>query len=598
MMPSPALRLRGASLTLVLLFSSAPLVAAAQAPAGRWLLLPVHTGEKRDAASASSSIGALETELRGAKQTLLANQSAVALFEKQHSADPVALSNDELKRLSRRIGQAARHLALGDLDEAQQAMADIAALSDPARDFLSRDAARARKLFDNCSMAAYVLERNGEHRAALQQMLECSRNFPSARPEGRAYPAQMRRLFEEATLQLNQKGTATLRVLSVGRNGCTVRLNGREVGKSPLQLDELRAGPVRVQLECDTGTVGRIHSLDLAPGKNELSVDPQFDAALNTNGGLWLAYPNEVERDTRAPHDARIVGEVLDAQRVVMLWTLPGALGSDVAVRPIGFGAPRELARASHAADTGYARGGASKLVSALLGWAQAQPSAATKAQAARPSGDRSGRPSAKPAAAPPALPPPPPPPPPPASVAAARGPERYTQQHAAAGAMLAVIGGAGTAVSWVVYAERQGKRTVISGMRDETSFRKLGVVAISTAGLGASLLSLSEYFWLPDERAIPPYAWVVGGIGLALAATAVTLSLTEATCRLGDDRVGCQNFWADHFFGPMLLIQSLPLLTTPLSYGLRVVFRPPNVQIALSAEPDGMPTLRVWGRF
>ena len=130
-------------------------------------------------------------------------------------------------------------------------------------------------------MGSYLWERADQHQPALRQMLDCSRSFPGFRPEGRAYPNEMRRLFEEATLQLSQQQPTSLQVTSAGRNGCTVRVNGMDVGRSPVQLTEVRAGPTRLQLECEAGAIGRIHLVDLKPGENELAIDPGFDAAVH-----------------------------------------------------------------------------------------------------------------------------------------------------------------------------------------------------------------------------------------------------------------------------------------------------------------------------
>jgi hypothetical protein len=152
-----------------------------------------------------------------------------------------------------------------------------------------------------------------------------------------------------------------------------VRLNGMDVGKSPLLLNEVRSGNARVQLECDAGAIGRIHNLELRPGDNELSIDPLFDAAVHSQAGLWLGYPNEREREARAASDAQTIGAALGVQ-VVMLWNVPGALGPDIALRVLSQGQNRELARAGFAAGSGYAPGGPSKLISALLGWSRAGP--------------------------------------------------------------------------------------------------------------------------------------------------------------------------------------------------------------------------------
>src|SRR4051812_3303176 len=208
----------------------------------RWLLLPVLAGEKSKTPEPAAWVRELESELRSANQALLANNTAGGLFESQHSSEPVQLGSDELRRLSRQVSQAARHLALGELPDAQRAMESVNALSGPARDYLNRETARARKIFDNCLMASYLWERAEQHQPALRQMLECTRSFPGFRPEGRAYPAEVRRLFEEAALQQSQLKPSSLHVQSVGQDGRGVRINGMEVGKSPLLLSEVRSG--------------------------------------------------------------------------------------------------------------------------------------------------------------------------------------------------------------------------------------------------------------------------------------------------------------------------------------------------------------------
>lgn len=592
----------------LILFAPAWATSSVHAQAAeRWLFVPVLAGGNPKSFETEPMTGELETELRGSGQTLLPNDSAARSFENQHSSEPVQLSSDEVKRHSKSIAQAARHLALGELPDAQSAMESVNALSGPARDYLNRDRTRARKIFDNCLTAAYLWERADRHQPALKQMLECSRSFPGFRPEGRAYPGEMRRLFEEATLQLSQLQPTSLRVTSAGRNGCTVRINGMDVGRSPVQLAEVRAGATRLQLECESGVVGRIHNLDLKPGENELSIDPGFDAAVHSRGGLWLAYANERERDKRAASDAQAIAQALGVTRIVMLFSAPGALGQDVVVRPGGPGANREVVRAGFAPETGYAKGAPTKVASALVAWLRAQPGAAGTSVAAASDGASVRRPAPAWNAAPVAPEAPQAQLEPPPSAASTAAPataggsgKRYTQQHAVAGAILAVLGGASSAVSWVVYADRQSKRRAVSetGTSQQTKYRKLGVISLTTAALGTTLLSVSEYFWLPDEPDIPALAWVVGGLGVSLGATAIALSFTGANCQLGDNRVACQHFWADHFFGPMLLLSALPLMTVPAAYGLRMAFRPAGVQISMTTNVEGLPGLNLRGVF
>lgn len=553
----------------------------------RWLFLPVVIGGGDRALKSfdpAPLTGELEIELRGASQNVLPNASAGRTFEGQQSAEPVQLTNDEIKRLQKSIAQTTRHLALGELPDAERSMESVNALAGGARDFLKRDAGRARKMFDNCLMTAYLYERANKHQPALSQMLECSRSFPGFKPEGRSLPNEVRRLLEEATLQSSQQPTS-LRVASAGRNGCTVRLNGVDVGRTPTEITELRAGVTRVALECENGTLGRIHSIDLKQGDNEIAIDPVLDGAVHSQGGLWLTYTSDRERDRRAATDGQVIAKALGA-RVVLLFSTAGALGQDILVRPGGSGANKEVARAGYAADSGYARGAASRVASALVAWAQGSEKPAPAAA--------SRKPSPPPQAAPPPTPPP--------DVASAPAPARrkYTQQHAAAGAILAVIGGAGSAVSWVVYADRQTKREpvgAVSGSR-ETSYKRAGVVTLTSAALGTTLLSVSEYFWLPNHPDIPAAAWVFGGLGVSLGATAIALSVTTANCEIGETRVTCQHFWADHFFGPLLLLHALPLITVPAWYALRMAFRPAGVQISFSTSVEGLPGLSLHGEF
>jgi hypothetical protein len=561
----------------------------------RWLFLPVLTGNTAKSFEAAPVTSELENELRGTGQTVLLNSSAASTFESQQSSESVQLSSDEVKRLSKNIAQASRHLALGELNDAQHAMESVNALSGAARDFLNRDAPRARKIFDNCVMAAYLLERAKQHQPALKQMLDCSRNFPGFEPVGRAYPGEVRRLLEEANVQLSQTQPTSLRVTSAGRNGCTVRLNGIDVGRSPVEITEVRAGPTRVQLECEAGTVGRVHPLELKAGENELAVDPAFDAAVHSQGGLWLAYANDRERDKRAASDGQTIAKVLGVTRDVLLFSSPGALGQDVVVRPGGPGANKEVARAGFAADSGYAKGAPSRVASALVAWLRAQSKAASagavpSGASAQPKRDEAPMPVTQPKWDPPPL-----------AAAAPAQPARhgkYTQQHATAGAILAVIGGAGSAVSWVVYADRQNKRRIVSDGMNETKYQRAGVITLTSAALGTTLLSVSEYFWLPDEPEVPALAWVVGGIGVSLGATAIALSFTTSNCQLGDNRVACQHFWSDHFFGPLLFMHALPLISVPAWYGLRMAFRPAGVQLSLSTSVQGLPGLNLQGIF
>jgi hypothetical protein len=99
-------------------------------------------------------------------------------------------------------------------------------------------------------------------------------------------------------------------------------------------------------------------------------------------------------------------------------------------------------------------------------------------------------------------------------------------QQHALPGALLAGVAVAGLVVSWVLYADRQAFRKELRPERGVgidfsilESFRMRGNWLLATASLGATLLAVSDYLWLPEERSVPGWAWIAGAGGVAIAA-------------------------------------------------------------------------------
>jgi hypothetical protein len=553
-----------------------PSKAQPAAKADSWLFVPVLASPLPANVSVSQLSAAFEAELRSAGMDVVANTDAAHSFESRHSSEPVRLDSDEMTRLLRSVSQAARHLALGDLPQAQQAMEGVYALSGPARDYLNREAARARKIFDTCLMTAYLWERDHQSAQALRQMLECSRSFPGFRPEGRAYPPELREVFEQARQQLNQLPATTLYVTSKQERSCGVRLNGIELGKSPMSFSDVRAGITRVQLECEPGAPGRIHSVELKAGDNKLTIDSAFDAAVHSDGALWLKYHDEAERGRRADADSETIRQVMGATRTVQL-LVDGATYPRVRVRVV-FDTPRELATLSYNSGEGYNHEGVVTAVKALQSAARPQPTAAVAGAETGPV-ELDNEPDE--------APPEEPPPPPPAAPAA-----QLDEQALLPGIVLAAVGVGGIATSWVLYAQRQNVRRTPYPDSEEipteevTAYNNSGIVVLAIGGASSLVLSLSDYFWLPNDPGVPALAWVAGGVGTAVALTGLGFAVFGTHCdrysaTLDSPRV-CQGFTADYTFGPLLAMQGLPLLAIPISYALRAAFRPSGVDVSL----------------
>jgi hypothetical protein len=82
--------------------------------------------------------------------------------------------------------------------------------------------------------------------------------------------------------------------------------------------------------------------------------------------------------------------------------------------------------------------------------------------------------------------------------------------------------------------------------------------------------LSAAQYFWLPDDPATPTWAWIVGGVGSAVALGALGWGVLGKHCEVTDPHAVCQSTPSDPLFAPMLGIQAIPFLTLPLFYELR----------------------------
>jgi hypothetical protein len=482
-------------------------------------------------------------------------------------------------------------------------MEGVYALSGPARDYLNREAARARKIFDTCLMTAYLWERDQKRPQALRQMLECSRSFPGFRPEGRAYPPEVREIFEQAKQQLNQEAATTLLVQSKQTSGCGVRLNGIEVGKSPMSFSDARAGITRVQLECQPGIAGRIHSLELKPGENRLDIDPAFDAVVHSQGGLWLQYESEAQRAARMDGDLAQIQKAVGAQRVVGL-VVEGSSYPKVHVRALAPAPPHEVASLSYSVGEGYSPEAVAAALKSLRGMkkAAAAQSAGGMVMPPEDRGDATVQLSSLPV--PPAPPEDPEPAPPPPPV------EPLQQQNVAVGLLLAAAGIGGTTVGWVLYTKRfQHNR--ISNNPSETGADYSVATPVPQAGwtlfaAGAGLLTLaiSDYFWLPDAEGVPAWAWVVGGLGAAIVAAGVAVAAVGPSCPdkpTGEDfPVECFSFSSQKIFGPMIALHGLPFLGVPVAYGLRSLAQPQADEVAfnVTTPPGGGFVLQVHGVF
>jgi hypothetical protein len=542
----------------------------------RWLFVPVLAAPPPRDVAISQLSTAFEVELRAGSQNVSSNADAASLFETRHSGEAVKLTSDELNRLQRNIGQAARHLALGELQPAEQALESVSALSGPARDYLNRDPARARRIFDACVMTAYLYERAHQRAQALHQMFECSRAFPGLRPDGKSYPPELREVFEQARRQLDQGPTTSLRVRAAQGQHCRVRLNGLELGTTPLDVSDARPGVVRIQVECRGDAAGRIHSLEIAAGANDVEIDPAFDAAVHSNGALYLQYESDQERDRRVGGDLRNLQKIVGANRTVALY-VDGTEYPRVHVRP-QFPKPHEIKSLSYSVGEGYSAEAVVAVMKELR--PPPPPSAAAPNDGPVELADSAG----------------------PHATAA---PKQVDEQRLVPGLVLAVLGGGAITASWIVLATRVplGKPLMPGSELSAADFSRWtnkGYLALGLAGGGALVFSLADYFWVPNDEGVPTWAWIAGGLGAATAIVGAVFTAVEPTCGPGTQSMmaDCYHLQGDRYFGPLIMIDALPLLAIPFSYALRIWSRPNDVKVSVEPLPHEGAALVVRGRF
>jgi hypothetical protein len=82
------------------------------------------------------------------------------------------------------------------------------------------------------------------------------------------------------------------------------------------------------------------------------------------------------------------------------------------------------------------------------------------------------------------------------------------------------------------VYRLREWPTTISAS--DEAAYERRGAWTLAALAVGASALTISPYYWLPETAEVPAYAWIIGGVGLITAAIGVGMALNDEHCGPG----------------------------------------------------------------
>ena len=241
---------------------------------------------------------------------------ATTLFERKVSAEPVALSDQALERWLEDSRAGIRTLALGQHEAALRHLRRASQMSRAALTALNREDERAQRVLDTCLFLVRALLETGEHAGAEDQARECAFLAPGGEPQDLLHPPTALALFEEARREgAVQNGKL---VVDGDRKDCTVRINGRRVGRTPFETSNLNPGVYAVQVECNGQHPGRIYSARTGVGATRLRIDTSIDRIVRTDPMLRLDAPGEAGSTTReaAAHD---IAAALPAQWVVLV---------------------------------------------------------------------------------------------------------------------------------------------------------------------------------------------------------------------------------------------------------------------------------------
>jgi hypothetical protein len=172
-------------------------------------------------------------------------------------------------------------------------------------------------LLDACLYLVRAYLQHGDRPQARTQALECRRLVPDIAPEPTMHPPDVIGVLAEAQAELRAHEPPALRIESEP-TGCAAYVNGRNLGATPKELSQLSPGEYRLQVECETGVMGRVHRVGLVRGRVVARIDTLYDRVIQTVFDLSLHYATKDEERTRMARDAVETGRIVGATDVVV----------------------------------------------------------------------------------------------------------------------------------------------------------------------------------------------------------------------------------------------------------------------------------------
>ena len=521
---------------------------------GQTLVLPTAAGS---AEVPERLVDRLEDELRRLGEPVVLREEASERFEAEVSRPATRIQATELDWVAERAQRALLLVATGRNREAREAAQELLQRAERALEVLNREVDIATQVLDACLFAVRARLNASDPGRARDRAEECRRLVPDIEPDPYTHPPEVRELYAQVQEALGGSSGATLQVATPSP-GCTVRLNGRPIGTTPLTLSGLPAGSYRVQLECSPESPGRVHHAMLQTGRTtQLEVNPRFEHALTTGPRLSLRYTNAPSAARRV-EDARFVGQ---AARAADVWIV-SAQGNGVRYDRV------EVASGGHTTAVRTPLVPSDEVIAETAVFLYSERAEL----AAEPTANA---PQTEPRAA----------------TTPSTGEPRKSSPWW--GWALGITGLAALATSWGFYAlvlERE--RQLDLAAQDDVDYQDrvdrlydARIVTAATGWTGGTLLAFAMPLLLPEADGIPWWSWVAAAIGAAVVTSGIVLSVQTGDC-LGASP-GCFNQKQPWLLGTSLIAHALPFLAVPLVYGIRST-KPADLSPVVNLLPDG----------
>jgi hypothetical protein len=546
---------------------------------GRWLVLPatVVGPESADVLSADElreAVESLRQELAARGRDVWRGERAGERFEVVGSAPAPDVSQSDIDRWVARSNAAVRYLARADYKAARRELRAAQRLADRAAEELNREAARAQQVLDTCLFMVRAYLETDDDEEARRQARECRHLVPRVEPTAYRHTPEVRELLAEVDAVIAAEAPGSLSVESTPA-GCAARVNGVELGRTPLRGVELPLGTYRLQVECVEGERGRIHRMRVESGDNVFAFDAALDRAVRTRPTLLLQYGSVEALDERMPHAASVASS-LEASGVVVV-SAAGPSSARLDSSAAGYTSASIWVPLSNGSlETDEAR----RAVDALLGgrsvdftgthpisresWARAATGAGASVASVEAGGEQAKMAST------------------------ARPREQRIAGWTLFGAGVASIG---ASVGLHVWRGDLGERFVEmpSSLSEAQRWNDARIAVWTTAAFGGAATTAAMPLLLPNRARTPWWGWTLGAAGLGLTGYAIYEGVTMTACPepfvANDEAVrACVARGQQAGRIALALAGAAPLLTVPIVY----LFRPLRAEPSLSVSGAG----------